>query len=311
MSYFIKNFHSQAQILICITLIVCCSSYEGMPDVSKITDDDENGGYMESVIYRECSQPGMIALTYDDGPNIFTEEFINNLTNDYPVTLYINGWNYKQLQNSPWHSIIKLAYDKGHEIGNHGWNHWSYTNAAKANKEKLKRNLSNTEVLEQLIKTNDLIYAIIGKAPAIFRPPYGQFDQSTLRIASVAGLDYMALWNVDSLDWEYKDAPSAFDAIMKIIMSPGVSPLNSSFVIVMHEQIEHSMLLTTPFLSVILQDLGYRLVTMSECMGLVSAYQENYIPLKNMTLYNGSNHNLHSFILSFTLVFLSIISFYW
>lgn len=296
-----------------LLLVAPIRAYEGATDVSNITDsDDDDANYDEAVIYRECSQPGMIALTYDDGPNVFTEEFINNISVEYKVTFYVNGWNYENVQESPWHSILKLAYEKGHEIGNHGWNHWSYINASGINDDKVRKNLNNTQVLQQMTMVNDIIYAIIGKAPNTFRPPYGQFNQGTLRIAPLAGLDYMALWNIDSQDWEFENSPDTFDAIMNIIMDPTVDPTESSFVIVMHEQVETSMLLTTPLLYTILDDLGYRLVTMSECIGLDSGYQEDYVPLINFTLYNGgcNNYPNSGLIISFITLILLILNCY-
>jgi peptidoglycan/xylan/chitin deacetylase (PgdA/CDA1 family) len=239
----------------------------------------------ESSIHRKCITPGKIALTYDDGPNLFTKEFITSISKEYRVTFFMNGWNYENTQMAPWHQIIKLAYERGHEIGNHGWNHWSYNNASIMNEDKVKRNLNHSEILEQMTKFNDLLFAIIGKAPTIFRPPYGQFDEDTLRIASLAGLKHMGLWNIDSEDWDTFFTPDVFKKIINTVMAPGISSHNSSFVIVMHEQIENSMLLTTPMLYTVLTKLGYTFVTMSECIG-VEPYQTNYTPTQNMTLYS-------------------------
>jgi peptidoglycan/xylan/chitin deacetylase (PgdA/CDA1 family) len=259
-------------------------------NISNISDNDDtySDSYVEAKIYRNCIYPGMIALTYDDGPNIFTEEFIKNVTVNYNVTFFINGWNYENVQESPWHSIIKLAYDSGHEIGNHGWNHWSYTNASGMNGNKLKENLNNTEILLQMTSVNDLIHKIIGKAPTIFRPPYGQYDEKTLRIASIAGLKAMILWSIDSLDWSIADPREVFDYIINIIMSPGVSSENSSFIIDMHEQIVSTELLTTPLLKTVLTNLGYRFVTISECIG-IDVYQTNYTPFRDMELFDSSS----------------------
>jgi peptidoglycan/xylan/chitin deacetylase (PgdA/CDA1 family) len=267
-------------------------AYEGNPD-NELNDT-------ESAVYHICTTPGMISLTYDDGPNTFTEQFIRNISSDYRVTFFVNGWNYQNVQEAPWHNIIKLAYDKGHEIGNHGWNHWSYINASHMNDNKVKWNLNETQILEQLTNVNDLIYKIIGKAPAIFRPPYGQFNEDTLRIASHAGLNYMALWNIDSLDWELNDTPGVFKAIIDTVMAPGISPQNSSFVVVMHEQIKSSMLVTTPVLYTLMTAMGYKFVTFSECIG-VEPYQQNYTPTKDFELMNGC-YQKNSFLIMLFLI---------
>lgn len=275
-------------LLCLIQLYVYAYAYEGQPPIDTINNIDDNytNSLPEADIYYECIAPGMIALSYDDGPGIFTKEFIENIVTDYRVTFFINGWNYERLQYSPWHDVVKEAYDKGHEIGNHGWNHWSYTNASTMNSDEVDCDLNNSQIVDQLTTVNDLIYKIIGKAPAIFRPPYGQFDEKTLRIAAYAGMYSMALWNIDSLDWELVDDDlGGFKTIVDIVMAPNVSSANSSFMIDLHEQLSATILLTTPLLAIVLRNLGYTFVTVSECIG-VNAYQSNYTPIIDFDLYN-------------------------
>jgi peptidoglycan/xylan/chitin deacetylase (PgdA/CDA1 family) len=277
--------------LFCL-LQICIYAYDGEPPIGTINNDDNeySNSLPEAGVYYECIAPGMIALSYDDGPGIFTKEFIENITTDYHVTFYINGWNYERLQYSPWHEVVKDAYDRGHEIGNHGWNHWSFTTASTINNDKVSQDLNNSEILDQLTSVNDLVYAIIGKAPAIFRPPYGHYDEKTLRIAPYAGMTSMALWNIDSLDWDTDNNLGAFKTILDVVMAPNVSPENSSFIIDLHEQLSTTILLTTPLLAIVLRKLGYTFVTVSDCIG-VDAYQTNYTPIFEFDLYNDTYGN--------------------
>jgi peptidoglycan/xylan/chitin deacetylase (PgdA/CDA1 family) len=271
------------------------SAYEGASN-TLINQIINNPNSSEASAFTHCFTPGMIALTYDDGPNIFTKNFINNISSHYKVTFFVNGWNYEEVQASPWHEVIALANSKGHQIANHGWNHWSYTNASEMNSNKVKEDLDNADVLQQMISVNDLIYKIIGKAPRSFRPPYGQFNETTLELALIAGMDSMILWNIDSGDWELPNAYSVFEYIINITMAPGVSSKNSSFMIVMHEQIESSEIITTPLLSIVMKQLGYRFVTVAECIG-IDGYQQNYTPTTDYVLYNeASNVNPYSMI---------------
>jgi peptidoglycan/xylan/chitin deacetylase (PgdA/CDA1 family) len=279
-------------LLLSLLIQIYTQAYEGAPPIDTINnnDDDYSNTLPEADVYHNCIEPGMIALSYDDGPGIFTKNFIENIITDYRVTFYVNGWNYERLQYSPWHEVVKEAYDKGHEIGNHGWNHWSYTSASTMNSDMINCDLNNSQILEQITTVNDLVYKIIGKAPAIFRPPYGQYDEKTLRIAVFAGMTSMALWNIDSHDWDANSDFDSFETIINIVMAPGVSPKNSSFMIDLHEQLDTTILLTTPLLAIVLKKLGYTFVTVSECIG-VSPYQTNYTPDINFTLFNNTYGN--------------------
>lgn len=289
-------------------IIIFVRAYEGASntDINQIINDPNSS---EASAYTHCFTPGMIALTYDDGPNIFSKDFINNISSEYKVTFFVNGWNYQEVQDSPWHEIVALAYSKGHQIGNHGWNHWSYTNASGMNSDKVKGDLSNTDVLQQMISVNDLIYKIIGKAPRAFRPPYGQFNQTTLELALITGMDTMVLWNIDSGDWDLFGAYPVFENIINITMAPGVSPKNSSFMIVMHEQIASSELITTPLLSVVMKQLGYTFVTVAECIG-IDAYQQNYTPTVDYALYSGGSIT-QSYLMIYFLTISSIVNIFY
>ncbi|MFD8230686.1 polysaccharide deacetylase family protein [Streptomyces sp. NPDC059696] len=46
-----------------------------------------------------------------------------------------------------------------------------------------------------------------GTRPALFRPPYGSYDRSTLRAAKACGIAYVPLWNEEVFadHWEYRD----------------------------------------------------------------------------------------------------------
>lgn len=43
----------------------------------------------------------------------------------------------------------------------------------------------------------------LGIEPKYFRPPYGDYDQATVRVAARDGLT-VVLWTIDSRDWKYR-----------------------------------------------------------------------------------------------------------
>ncbi|WP_078948043.1 polysaccharide deacetylase family protein [Streptomyces griseus] len=53
----------------------------------------------------------------------------------------------------------------------------------------------------------DVIERHYGKRPALFRPPFGDYDQATLRAAKACGIKYAPLWDEEVFvdRWEYRE----------------------------------------------------------------------------------------------------------
>lgn len=74
-----------------------------------------------------CVVPGEIALTYDDGPWIYTDGMLNVLnTYGAKATFFITGINNGKgaIDTTPaWNAVIKKMYAGGHQIASHTWSH--------------------------------------------------------------------------------------------------------------------------------------------------------------------------------------------
>ncbi len=87
---------------------------------------------------------------------------------------------------------VKALSDAGHEVMNHSSTHPYMTQ------------ISADQMRQEVQTCSEKIAAITGKAPILFRPPYGDYNDlvvSTLRDMHM----YTIQWDVDSLDW--KDPP--------------------------------------------------------------------------------------------------------
>ncbi len=85
-------------------------------------------------------------------------------------------------------SVKKIA-NKGHDIGNHSSTH-AHMPALSADKMK-------TEVAD----CNNRVKKLTGKAPTLFRPPYGDYDNNVVNTVKSMNM-YCVQWNIDSLDWK-------------------------------------------------------------------------------------------------------------
>lgn len=131
-----------------------------------------------------------LALTFDDGPNpVWTPRLLSVLA-DHGVkaTFFLMGSRAKQ---EP--ALVRRIAAEGHLIGNHSWSH---PNLALA---------GTRQIHEELVRTNDTLEQITGKAVRYFRPPFGARRPVVLRIAHSLGLT-TALWNVIAGDWKERSS---------------------------------------------------------------------------------------------------------
>ena len=128
----------------------------------------------------------LIAFTFDDGPSeTNTNYLLDNLDKyDAKVTFFVLGSRVNSNKET-----IKRAYLEGNAIGSHTYNH---------------RNLnllSDVALMDEVKKTNEAIKDVIGTSPTLLRPPYGNLTDHGKELANMS----IVLWNIDPLDWKYKD----------------------------------------------------------------------------------------------------------
>ncbi len=124
------------------------------------------------------------------------------------TTFFIGGsWAAEQ------EATLKKIYDKGHEIGNHGFYH----------KDCKKIGASRTR--EEIEITHKLIKEILGIEMNLFAPPSGSFSPTTLEVAE--SLNYKTImWTADTIDWRDQDKD--------LIVKRATSKLSGGALILMH-----------------------------------------------------------------------------
>jgi peptidoglycan/xylan/chitin deacetylase (PgdA/CDA1 family) len=128
-----------------------------------------------------------VALTFDDGPDpVLTPKLLDILAaQNVKASFYVVG-----RRVATWPGIVQRAFQEGHEIGNHTWDHPQLPS------------LSSREVEAEFSRTDAAIKAATGVAPATIRAPYGA---QSARIAEIAAPRPLVLWDTDTLDWLHQD----------------------------------------------------------------------------------------------------------
>jgi len=184
-----------------------------------------------------------IALTFDDGPSSSLTPQLIDALNKYnaKATFFLVG---SMAQSNP--NIVKMAYENGNEIGNHTYYHPYLTR------------ISEDQINSELQSTADLIMSITGSYPTLLRPTYGEHNEFTDNIAMEHNLAVI-LWNVDTLDWLYKDADYVYNYIS--------SNLNDGNVILLHDihptSVEAAIRILQDY-----SEKGYKFVTISELFNI-------------------------------------------
>jgi len=134
------------------------------------------------------------------------------------------------------------AAARGHEIGNHGYYNRPMTYSA-------------AKVKDELDRTAALIRQACGRQPAVFAPPMGEFNQTTLAAASAAGYRTV-LWSLDTIDWRREG--------VDVIAGRVTSRVKPGDIILCHPT-DQTAAAMREFLPVLAAQ-GLRLVTVSELL---------------------------------------------
>lgn len=126
----------------------------------------------DRVLWHGMTDEPKIALTFDDGPHITsTPRILDTLYKfEIPATFFLVG---KHVE-----SHFELAQDvvrSGHEIGNHTFNHSPLFL------------LTNSQIKDEIIRTDELLRKIDGTDPQFLRPPLGLFTRRVLDIVEQSG----------------------------------------------------------------------------------------------------------------------------
>ena len=179
----------------------------------------------------------LIAITFDDGPSSkYTAQLLDGLKErGVPVTFFMLGEMAKSNRK-----LVKRAYEEGHEIACHSWDHPDLTECTP---EELKKQLQDT--LQELER------ACGAGADFLLRPPYGSTNESLLAAVDMP----IVHWNLDSLDWSLRNEKKVRNKI--------VSEATDGAIILCHDI--HKT--TIPAALAAIDDLmaeGYEFVTVSE-----------------------------------------------
>jgi len=140
-------------------------------------------------------------------------------------------------------------YREGHEIGSHSDKHLHMSK------------LSEADIVKDIKNCEEKILKVIGKRPSVFRPPYGEYNNTLIKTLSSLGY-YVIQWDVDSLDWKDLPANEIAQRVLKRVKSGSI--------VLFHNNAKNTKYALPKILSELSKG-GYQFVTVSELI-----YKNNY-----------------------------------
>jgi peptidoglycan/xylan/chitin deacetylase (PgdA/CDA1 family) len=189
-----------------------------------------------------------VAIGFDDGPWADTPAFVRMLERSRAqATFFMIG---EQVDAGYRTTLLRELRD-GDALGDHTFTH-----------PLLPR---TGGVYGQLEKTIRAIRSLTGYTPCVFRPPYGVYDESVVRIARSLGLATV-LWNVDPSDYTQPGTGSLERRVLAQV-KPGS-------IIISHDGggPRAQTLAAYPTIIDALRRRGYRIVTIPALLGFHPVY---------------------------------------
>lgn len=177
----------------------------------------------------------MVALTFDDGPSIYTDGILDTLEKYQSRATFFEVGN----RVSQRKTTVKRIHNMGCEIGNHSYDH------------PIMGNSTQYKINNQISTTDKKVKEIIGEKPQLFRPPYGDVGTNLKKYAGKP----LILWSIDTLDWQSRNADKVYRSVM--------SRVKDGDIILMHDLFSSTRSAVQRIVPE-LKKRGYQLVTVSE-----------------------------------------------
>jgi peptidoglycan-N-acetylglucosamine deacetylase len=149
------------------------------------------------VIHRREVDAPLVALSFDDGPSLWTEQILDLLAaTGARVTFFVCGVAIDGREDT-----LRRCVAEGHEVANHTHTHPEL------------RELDRAAIFGELDAASAAIESVIGAPPVHFRPPYFESSADIESVSSDLGLGEPIGADAWTTDWDQEPAEQMLAAI--------------------------------------------------------------------------------------------------
>jgi len=195
------------------------------------------------ALCRGKTEQKVIAITYDDGPHPEnTPEILDVLKDHAKATFFCIG---NKVPGNE--ALLKRINDEGHLIGTHSYTHSFWFDLYSPKRMK-----------NELTKSEEILFEIIGKKPLLFRPPYGVINPMLKKALGSFSFQVIGYSN-RSLDTVTKDEKKTLERLIR--------KLRPGDIVLLHESVPYAASLLKKFLYQIAEK-GYIVIGLDELLNI-------------------------------------------
>ena len=188
----------------------------------------------------------IVSLSFDDAPDGKNTPIILDILKRYNIkaSFSLVGVYVEQFPE-----ITRRIFEEGHLIVNHTWKHYDL------------RLLNSTKLEKEVLLTENIIYGVTGRRPALIRPPYGAINGELISRLDTYGYK-VVLWSLNTFDW----AEKASENIIKNV----VDNVRPGEIVLMHSYEDKEP--TVEALPTIIKELSrrnYKFVDMAQALNIM------------------------------------------
>ncbi len=240
------NFFKNTKVLVCILLALVITFFSLAVKLTGSAVVFSGGATKKLPIYSVERNDNKISISFDCAYGTEYTNLLLDILDEYDVkcTFFaVEFWVDK------YQEFAKKIVERGHELQTHSSTH---PNMSKLTREQIKQELTTSK---------QKIESVTGAQVTLFRPPFGDYDNDVIDVATELGL-YTIQWDVDSIDWK--------DISAKEIVNRVVSKTKSGSIILCHNNGLHTAE-ALPYILSNLKQKGYEFVKISQLI-----YKDNY-----------------------------------
>ncbi|KAK5089665.1 hypothetical protein LTR70_006526 [Exophiala xenobiotica] len=208
-----------------------------------------------------CTKPGYVALTYDDGPYIYTGELLDILAKrKVPATFFLTGNNYGKHgmdnESTPYPGLIRRMITDGHQVGSHTWSH-----------QDLDK-LSTEDRTWEMTKNEMAFRNIMGFWPTYMRPPYDSCKADSGCRSDMSTLGYHIVeYTVDTYDFDNR-TPQTYPLSQSNVSAAfeGSDSAKDDYIVYSHDTHPQTVRNLTEYMIDTIGGLGYKFATIGDCL---------------------------------------------
>ncbi|KAI6330805.1 hypothetical protein MCOR29_001748 [Pyricularia oryzae] len=203
-------------------------------------------------IIERCTQPGVVAITFDDGPSGFTNALLDLLSREgAKATFFITANNIVPVETDQGRTIVNRAHRDGHQIAHHSWRHQDFSV------------ISRDERTNEVLLPESAFASALGFFPTYIRPPFGSCNADCQ--SQLGELGYHIInWSIDSDDW--RNVPDNI-AASEAVITQQLTNSGNGHIILAHDIHQATVERLAGHMIRTAKERGLRMVTVGECLG--------------------------------------------